>query len=91
MNNQVITIQGHPEFNKNYAQALMSHRKEILGERVYAPGIDSLANDLHSQTFVRWALSFARQNVTTYAPQVSWTATKPSNTSSPALADKADL
>ena len=91
MNNQVITIQGHPEFNKNYAQALMSHRKEILGERVYAPGIDSLANDLHSQTFVRWALSFARQNVTTYAPQVSWMATKPSNTSSPALADEADL
>ena len=91
MNNQVITIQGHPEFNKDYARALMTHREDILGERVYSQGIDSLAKDTHSETFVRWALSFARQKVTTNAPQVSWTATKPSSTNSSALANEADL
>ncbi|MDC1321819.1 amidotransferase [Pseudomonadales bacterium] len=91
LHNQVITIQGHPEFNKDYARALMTHREDILGERVYSQGIDSLAKETHSETFVRWALSFARQNVTTYAPQVSWTATKPSSTNSSALANEADL
>ena len=91
LHNQVITIQGHPEFNKDYARALMTHREDILGERVYSQGIDSLAKETHSETFVRWALSFARQNVTSYAPQVSWTATKPSSTNSSALANEADL
>jgi GMP synthase-like glutamine amidotransferase len=91
MNNQVITIQGHPEFNKGYAQALMTHREDILGERVFAQGIDSLTKDLHSQTFVRWALSFVRQQVTTYAPPVQWRATKPKNINSSAPADEASL
>ena len=91
MHNQVITIQGHPEFNKDYARALMAHRQEILGERVYSQGINSLTKDTHSKTFVRWVLSFARQNFTSYAPQVSWTATKPSSTNGSALANEADL
>ncbi len=91
MHNQVITIQGHPEFNKNYAQALMTHREEVLGQRAYTQGIDSLSKETHSETFVRWALSFAQHKGAAYVPQGSWVAAKPNLIDSSSVANKADL
>ncbi len=58
MDDQVITIQGHPEFNKEYAAALMGIRREILGEEVYGKGIASLTQDTDADVVGRWLLAF---------------------------------
>ena len=91
MNNQVITIQGHPEFSKNYARALMTHREDILGARVYTQGIESLSKETQSEIFVRWALSFADDNETIFPSSFHWKATKPSKTKQLAPTNEVDF
>jgi GMP synthase-like glutamine amidotransferase len=54
----VITFQGHPEFNKDYARALMNYRREILGESVHAAGLDSLNKPTDESLVGRWILRF---------------------------------
>jgi GMP synthase-like glutamine amidotransferase len=56
----ILCIQGHPEFVPDYARALMTFRRELLGEAVYARGIDSLATPIHPGRVARWMLDFMR-------------------------------
>ena len=58
MGDQVITVQGHPEFNKAYSRALMDYRQEQLGEGVHARGVASLADDTSEQEMARWIMAF---------------------------------
>lgn len=62
LGDQVITVQGHPEFAKPYAAALMNYRREILGEPTYQAGIDSLTHDTDELIVARWMLEFVRQS-----------------------------
>ena len=55
---KVMTVQGHPEFNKAYARELMTLRREMLGEQVYERGIQSLAVDTDERLLSRWMLNF---------------------------------
>lgn len=55
-----VTIQGHPEFRKDYAQALMTIRREILGESTFETGINSLAQPTNEQVMGRWLINFFR-------------------------------
>ncbi|MFT7653022.1 MAG: GMP synthase-like glutamine amidotransferase [Limisphaerales bacterium] len=55
---QVITIQGHPEFSKGYSQALMSYRREIIGEPIYAQGVASLEQATDAPLVMGWLLDF---------------------------------
>ena len=57
---EVLTIQGHPELNTQYSKALMGVRRELLGEKVYQAGIESLATSTDAQMFTRWMLAFVR-------------------------------
>ena len=57
---QIMTIQGHPEFAKSYSKALMDFREEILGPETYAAGVASLAEEIHPETFGRWVVDFMR-------------------------------
>ena len=59
MQGQVVTVQGHPEFSKDYSQALMTYRKEILGEAVYESGVKSLSEATHEHEVFSWLLEFA--------------------------------
>lgn len=77
MADQVITIQGHPEFNKNYAQALMTHRQAILGEQVFSKGLSSLTTPIDSQTFAQLALAFVNQSGGADAAEKTWQARWP--------------
>ena len=77
MADQVITIQGHPEFNKNYAQALMTHRQAILGEQVFSKGLSSLTTPIDSQTFAQWAVAFVNQSGGADAAEKTWQARWP--------------
>ena len=57
---QVLTFQGHPEFSKPYAAALMDKRREAIGEGRYQAGRASLVREVHAQTVGRWMLNFCR-------------------------------
>lgn len=52
-----LTLQGHPEFEKGYARALMNFRESLLGD-AYAPGIASLAHRTDEALVGRWMLRF---------------------------------
>jgi GMP synthase-like glutamine amidotransferase len=54
----ILAIQGHPEFNKNYAEALMRHRQNLLGETVFAQGICSLQLPTDETGIAKWMLEF---------------------------------
>jgi GMP synthase-like glutamine amidotransferase len=54
----LLGIQGHPEFPKEYDQALMELRVERIGEAKVKRGIDSLSLPLDADTFARWVSNF---------------------------------
>lgn len=58
MNDRVITVQGHPEFTKAYAQGLLDHRRTLLGEAVYQQGMDSMSKATDELLVARWLLQF---------------------------------
>ena len=58
MGDQVITVQGHPEFSPSYSQALMNFRREIIGEETFENGVASLDTPLDAQRWIGWMLNF---------------------------------
>lgn len=56
---QVLTLQGHPEFSKGYSAALMQLRQELIGEETYQRGMASLDEETHEAVVGRWILNFA--------------------------------
>jgi len=54
----IIAIQGHPEFTKPYARDLMGFRRELLGEERYTAGVESLQKSTDELTIARWMLHF---------------------------------
>lgn len=58
LHDQVITVQGHPEFSKGYSEALMKRRKDLLGEAVYTAGVESLSSATDENILVHWLLNF---------------------------------
>lgn len=57
---QIITVQGHPEFSTGYAAGLMQRRRQAMGEDVYQKGMASLGQPTDAQALVGWLLNFAR-------------------------------
>ncbi len=55
---QVVTVQGHPEFAVGYAADLLHQRREQLGEDVFSRGVQSLGDEIHGVTVARWLLDF---------------------------------
>jgi len=54
----IVTFQGHPEFVKGYSRALLDARRKVLGEEVYARGVQSLEKPVDSPLVARWILNF---------------------------------
>ena len=63
MGNEVLTIQGHPELTAEYSRALMDVRRQLLGEKVYSAGIDSLQKTTDERLFTKWMLAFINDRV----------------------------
>ena len=42
----MLGIQGHPEYSKEYSNALMRTRKELIGEPAYTQGQASLEDEI---------------------------------------------
>ncbi len=57
IDDHVLTVQGHPEFTRDYARTLMEHRRELLGD-AYEPGIASLEGEVDDTAVGRWIAGF---------------------------------
>jgi GMP synthase-like glutamine amidotransferase len=58
MGDQVFTLQGHPEFSKPYARALMDLRRELLGAGTFKNGVGSLTEETDEEDVAQWILNF---------------------------------
>ncbi len=58
MGDQVLTLQGHPEFEKDYSRDLMVMRREMLGEETFQAGVASLGRETDEERVGHWIISF---------------------------------
>jgi len=58
MGAQVMTLQGHPEFHRDYSRDLMVMRRELLGEETFNDGISSLAKETDEDKVGHWMINF---------------------------------
>lgn len=57
-----LTVQGHPEFSKAYAQAVLEQdRKAMLEPAQYEAGLQSLAWEKDDAIVAQWIINFLRQ------------------------------
>ncbi len=56
----ILTFQGHPEFVPGYSREIMEHRRQVIGEPVYATGVDSLQGEQQGERVGRWILNFLK-------------------------------
>ena len=57
---QVLTLQGHPEFVPEYSLEIMDFRRERIGEDRYAAGTASLAEAPATDRMANWIINFLR-------------------------------
>jgi len=57
----ILTVQGHPEFNKQYSQTLMQHRGDIIGSTRLQQGLNSLSLTVHDKILMQWIYHFMKQ------------------------------
>lgn len=55
-----LSIQGHPEWQRDYSKALMSLRRDMLGTERFESGIASLDTEPDNELFTQWILDFVR-------------------------------
>ncbi|MGD8416282.1 MAG: amidotransferase [Pseudomonadales bacterium] len=55
---RVLTLQGHPEFQPDYSQDLMDMRRDLLGEDVYRAGVASLEKETDEMRAAEWIIGF---------------------------------
>lgn len=58
-----LSIQGHPEFSRDYSRALMEMRRGIIDDDVLDKGIESLERRVDDDEVFRWMVNFFRQGV----------------------------
>jgi GMP synthase-like glutamine amidotransferase len=61
--NQVMTLQGHPEFVKNYSRSLMEMRLELIGEPRFQSGMQSLSDATDEALVGQWMINFFLMSV----------------------------
>ena len=58
INDHALSIQGHPEFSRDYSRALMELRRDQIDSRVIEAGIDSLQWRVDDNEVFRWMVRF---------------------------------
>lgn len=61
IDNHILTMQGHPEFETDYARQLYTLRREQLGETLMQEGIDSLAIPVDNVQIAKWIIEFIKE------------------------------
>jgi GMP synthase-like glutamine amidotransferase len=60
VNHTVLTFQGHPEFNHDYVQYLMTQRRQAIGEQAYQQAMESMQLDEDNELVAQWIVNFIR-------------------------------
>jgi GMP synthase (glutamine-hydrolysing) len=60
LGDSILTFQGHPEFEPDYAREIMQLRREMIGEDTYRRGMDSLSEAPEAERMGRWILAFLK-------------------------------
>jgi len=60
-NEQFLSIQGHPEWNRAYSKALMNERRKIIPQPVIDTGFGSLVKKPDNDSFIRWIIDFIQR------------------------------
>jgi len=58
IDDHILSFQGHPEFSKQYSEALMLHRLEIIGEQTVRDAQRSLKLKSDEIEIMKWILNF---------------------------------
>lgn len=61
MGNNILSIQGHPEFSKGYAQATLQNRKQKIAPSQYEEAMQSWYKTVDDLTLARWWLEFLKE------------------------------
>lgn len=56
--NVALGIQGHPEFDKSYAEALYTSRRKLFGQDDFYRAVSSLGKPVHPHIFAGWIYHF---------------------------------
>ena len=60
-----LSIQGHPEFNKDYSQALMESRRNHIPHLIIRKGIESIKkSDIDNKLLSNWIINFLNSSTT---------------------------
>ncbi len=62
-NGYFISIQGHPEWHRDYAKTLMHERRAIIGPTVIEAGLQSLAKKPDNDYVARWIINFVKEKL----------------------------
>lgn len=62
LGDNILTIQGHPEFGKKYAETMMHYRADKLGETAVREGIESLKKPVDDLIIAKWFVAFLNQH-----------------------------
>lgn len=58
--NNLLTIQGHPEFTKEYSRDLMLSREDTINEAEFIRGMDSLQRPKDDRLIAQWMIRFLK-------------------------------
>jgi GMP synthase-like glutamine amidotransferase len=58
VNKTMLTFQGHPEFNRDYVQHLMTKCREDIGEQTYQQAKKSLLQEEDHELVAKWIVNF---------------------------------
>jgi GMP synthase-like glutamine amidotransferase len=61
LGDNILTIQGHPEFSKPYAKTMMQYRADKIGQNMFKDGIDSLKKSTDELSIAKWFIEFLKQ------------------------------
>ncbi len=59
--NHFLSMQGHPEFSREYSTALMNKRVDRIGDGVVAKAIKSLKSEVDNDSVGAWMVAFIKQ------------------------------
>ena len=62
-NDYFLSIQGHPEWHRDYAKTLMNERRAIIGSSVIEAGLQSLAKKPDNDYVARWIVNFVKEKL----------------------------
>jgi GMP synthase-like glutamine amidotransferase len=60
LGDHILTLQGHPEFVKDYSEKILNMRREHIGEDNYERGMNSLGRELDRERVAEWIVAFLR-------------------------------